>query len=81
MTPTPDDIRNLRSRHSLSQARLAEAALCSKRYVEDCEQGISKMHAAIWAYVNARLEQTAPDPYLPSPKACRKPRQSRQTVR
>jgi transcriptional regulator with XRE-family HTH domain len=62
-SPTPDAFRELRARHGLSQAQLAERCpRVSVRSIQHYEQG-RQCHPAVWAYILAQLgELRLPEP-------------------
>lgn len=50
--PTPAEIRGLRKQMGLAQGEFAELLYCSRRAVEDWEQGLKRMPGLAWEYAN-----------------------------
>lgn len=51
-SPSPEEVAALRARMGLSQPQFAELLYCSRRAVEDWEQGLRRMPALTWEIAN-----------------------------
>ena len=56
MKPTSKQIKSLRSRHGLSQSKLATLLYMSTSHIANCEQGSAELSATAWAYWNLLID-------------------------